>query len=266
MTMFALYPRSTFHTQQALVFETVGAGQDAGRQKYIDRRWTMIQAPSLSRKSELRVRMVRWVGDSFTWTISLPRFLAKTMDLYLINSWQLDCDDEMTWTTSELLANPVLEYNYIISGSGTLSAVSDDVFAFAHAERHEALCLQTPVCSWLPVPPVASKAAQHMPAQCHLCSFAHAKTRPPTCLQPVAHAATPVAIYLLMPSALLHHVTRGHTPPSTSSQVITQGNLSPPIGMQATGHYAMWWYWRSLLRWLWFKIKLVISIVQITAV
>lgn len=125
---FALYPWSTFVTHQALVVETVGAGQEAGRQKYIDRGWTMVRAPSLSSESELGVRMVRWVGDSFTWTISLPTFLpTKAMDLCRINSWQLYFNGKTTRTTWELLDNPALEYNYIIGDSGTLSAVSDDV-------------------------------------------------------------------------------------------------------------------------------------------
>jgi hypothetical protein len=131
---------------------------------------------------------------------------------------------------------------------------------FTHAERREALYLQAPVRSWLPVPvglhyldritflwagfpltifiawrklvcrpplvqaprtgysapiltssqPAASKTAQHMPAQCHPCSFTHAETRPPTCLQPAARAATPVAIYLYAPvcnpSLAPHHL------------------------------------------------------------
>ncbi|KAJ7862068.1 hypothetical protein B0H13DRAFT_2671757 [Mycena leptocephala] len=131
---FALYPWSTFVTHQALIVGTVGAGQEAGReagrQKYIDRGWTMVRAPSLSSESELGVRMVRWVGDSFTWTISLPTFLpTKALDLCRINSWQLYFNGKTTRTTWELLNNPALEYSYTMGDSGTLSAVSDDVFA-----------------------------------------------------------------------------------------------------------------------------------------
>ncbi|KAJ6495878.1 hypothetical protein DFH09DRAFT_946069, partial [Mycena vulgaris] len=36
---YVLYLRSTFVARQALVVETVGAGQKAGRQKYVDRGW-----------------------------------------------------------------------------------------------------------------------------------------------------------------------------------------------------------------------------------
>src|ERR1700753_2942003 len=68
---FALYPRSTFVTNEALIIETVGAGQEAGRLKYTGRGWTMISSPSVSSKSELGVRVARALGDRFTWTIPL---------------------------------------------------------------------------------------------------------------------------------------------------------------------------------------------------
>ncbi|KAJ7666750.1 hypothetical protein DFH06DRAFT_983996 [Mycena polygramma] len=122
---YALYPRSTFVTKEALVVETVGAGQEVGRQKYIDRGWAMTWTPSLSRRSELGVRLVRWVGDPFTWTISLPRLLFETTDLCLVNSWQLECDGETTRTSWSLLHNPALKYKYLVADPGTLSDVSD---------------------------------------------------------------------------------------------------------------------------------------------
>ncbi|KAJ6530282.1 hypothetical protein B0H19DRAFT_1006407 [Mycena capillaripes] len=125
---FALYPRLTFVTKQALVVETDGAGQEAGKQKYVDRGWTMIRSPSLSRKSELGVRLLRWVGDKFTWTISLPPLTIDTTDLCRINSWQLDYDfDEETWTTWGMLSNRSLRYKYITGDPGTVSNVLDEI-------------------------------------------------------------------------------------------------------------------------------------------
>ncbi|KAJ6495906.1 hypothetical protein DFH09DRAFT_1052493 [Mycena vulgaris] len=127
---YALYPCSTFVTRQALVVETVGAGQEAGRQKYVDRGWTMVKALSTSRDSELAVRMLRWVGDSYTWTIPLRPARANATsgpDLCGINSWKLDCDSDTIWTKWGILKHPALEYNYIIADTSAVLALSDDV-------------------------------------------------------------------------------------------------------------------------------------------
>ncbi|KAJ6506807.1 hypothetical protein C8R45DRAFT_1208793 [Mycena sanguinolenta] len=99
---FSLYPWSTFVTKEALVVETVGAGQEAGRKKYADRGWTMIHAMSASRNSELGVRVHRSIGDRFTWTISLPPLSTdpnENPDSILSCEWELDCDGEKTFTT-----------------------------------------------------------------------------------------------------------------------------------------------------------------------
>ncbi|KAJ7123889.1 hypothetical protein C8R43DRAFT_42756 [Mycena crocata] len=131
----ALYPRSTFETKKALVIETVGAGQEAGRQKYVNRGWDMISDASVSSKSELGVRMVRSVGDTFTWTLPLPPLrnsvFAAIPDLSPINSWQLACDGETTWTDWHVLEHPGLQYQYIVAGNEALMAVSDEVLAKA---------------------------------------------------------------------------------------------------------------------------------------
>ncbi|KAF7341848.1 hypothetical protein MSAN_02040300 [Mycena sanguinolenta] len=97
----SLYPRSTFVTNEALVVETAGAGQEAGRQKYADRGWTLIHTMSASRNSELGVRVRRSVGDRFTWTISLPPLPAdplKKADFILSCEWELDCDGAKIFT------------------------------------------------------------------------------------------------------------------------------------------------------------------------
>ncbi|KAJ7864794.1 hypothetical protein B0H14DRAFT_2735536 [Mycena olivaceomarginata] len=99
---FSLYPWST-------VLDPVGAWEDDftgrelkedARQKYADRGWTIIRSPSASGKSELGVRMVRSVGDRFTWTIFLPPVYDETTDIGSTkHSWQLDSDAETTWPT-----------------------------------------------------------------------------------------------------------------------------------------------------------------------
>ncbi|KAF8184041.1 hypothetical protein K438DRAFT_1766486 [Mycena galopus ATCC 62051] len=111
---FALYPWSTFVTNEALVIETVGSGQELGRQKYRDRGWNMIESPSYSSKSELGVRMGRFVGDHFTWTVALrdprppwlqgaeePRDMSQFDYLHSCH-WQLESDGETTTTSSSI--------------------------------------------------------------------------------------------------------------------------------------------------------------------
>ncbi|KAF7333505.1 DUF607-domain-containing protein [Mycena venus] len=139
---FALYPRSTFITNEALVVETVGAGQEAGRQKYIDRGWQMIRSPSVDCRSELGVRLVRWVGDHFTWTIPLPPLPVETADTDLcpINSWRLDCDVHTTWTTWGVLTHPAFRYQYIIGDAGSLETVSANVLSVFESDADAELC------------------------------------------------------------------------------------------------------------------------------
>ncbi|KAJ6578039.1 hypothetical protein B0H19DRAFT_1122167 [Mycena capillaripes] len=98
-----LYPESTFRTKQALIVETVGTRQEAGRQKYIDRGWTMMPSPCLDNANELGVRMPRSFDDKFTWTIPLPPLFSidsDTKDLGPIASFQLECSrgtTSMSW-------------------------------------------------------------------------------------------------------------------------------------------------------------------------
>ncbi|KAJ7722642.1 hypothetical protein DFH07DRAFT_759903, partial [Mycena maculata] len=127
-TGYALFPRSTFVTRKALIVTTVGAGQEAGRQKYIERGWEMVSTPSPSRRSELGVRMLRWVGDKFTWRMRLSLSKPFAPDLALINSWQLDYnDDDGTWTQYCVVSHPNLEYSYILGDRDTASAAMYDI-------------------------------------------------------------------------------------------------------------------------------------------
>ncbi|KAJ7232167.1 hypothetical protein B0H12DRAFT_202573 [Mycena haematopus] len=104
---FSLYPWSTFVTKEALAVQSEGAlaGREAGREKYKDRGWKMVEYPSLSSNSELGVRMNRSVSDRFTWVISLPPpprpfFYGTTgPDSAHPFKWHIDCDGDTTSTT-----------------------------------------------------------------------------------------------------------------------------------------------------------------------
>ncbi|KAJ6495879.1 hypothetical protein DFH09DRAFT_1337213 [Mycena vulgaris] len=71
--------------------------------------------------------MLRWVGDSFTWSIPLPDACAGAPDLCGINSWKLDCDSDTIWTKWGILKHPALEYSHIIADTSAVLALSDDV-------------------------------------------------------------------------------------------------------------------------------------------
>ncbi|KAJ7016965.1 hypothetical protein C8F04DRAFT_980302 [Mycena alexandri] len=110
---YALYPWSTFIAHQALILETVGVGQEVGRQKYVDRGWRMIELPDV-RDAELADH-TRWVGDRFTWTICLPPLLIAVPDLCGINSCELECtlgSVAMRWSVVE---SAQLKYKYTVS-------------------------------------------------------------------------------------------------------------------------------------------------------
>ncbi|KAJ7450074.1 hypothetical protein B0H11DRAFT_1928451 [Mycena galericulata] len=131
---YALYPNSTFVAKTALIVETSGAGQEAGRQKYVDRGWTMVPTPSVSSTSELGVRAIRWVGDHFTWILPLSPPPEDThQDFCPLNSWYLDCADDTTTTKWDLFEHPALEYSYVVSDLGAVSAIADK---FAYLIAH----------------------------------------------------------------------------------------------------------------------------------
>ncbi|KAJ6495908.1 hypothetical protein DFH09DRAFT_1002254 [Mycena vulgaris] len=84
---YALYPEATFVYRDALVIVTAGAGQEAGRQKYVDRGWKMLDVA----ESREFGGGPRWVGDRHTWTIPLrPSAHGPVLlDLCPLNSWRL---------------------------------------------------------------------------------------------------------------------------------------------------------------------------------
>ncbi|KAJ7187189.1 hypothetical protein C8R46DRAFT_1025093 [Mycena filopes] len=124
---YALYPQSTFIANQALVVVTAGAGQEAGRQKYADRGWRMIEL-SGGCDHEMAAGVVRWVGDRFTWTIALPALLIDVPDLCLINSWELKCTPESVAMKWAIIEHEELKYQYIVSPSAAVLAELNDAW------------------------------------------------------------------------------------------------------------------------------------------
>ncbi|KAJ7187140.1 hypothetical protein C8R46DRAFT_1058996 [Mycena filopes] len=112
---YALYPWSTFIAHQALIIETPGAGQEAARQKYANRGWSMIKLPRVH-GVELS-RMARCVGDRFTWTIALPPLLVPVPDLTVLNSWELEICLDPHVLRCQLIQSPRLKYKYVVAAS-----------------------------------------------------------------------------------------------------------------------------------------------------
>ncbi|KAJ6501033.1 hypothetical protein C8R47DRAFT_1039998 [Mycena vitilis] len=127
---FALYPRSTFIHKEALVIKTDGAKQESGRQKYVDRGWKMSGVPSLDNKSEVAVRLLRWPGDPFTWTLSLPEIPLRSTELVAVeptdlcttNSWQLDSCSGVVVTKWVRVEDASLRYKYIVADRDSVTA------------------------------------------------------------------------------------------------------------------------------------------------
>ncbi|KAJ7658697.1 hypothetical protein DFH06DRAFT_1327261 [Mycena polygramma] len=136
---YALYLRSTFIHKEALVIKTAGAGQEAGRKKYVDRGWKMTGLPSLDDESEVGVRLVRWPGDRFTWTVSLPEITLRSTDLDPVeptdlcttNSWQLDFCSGVVITKWVRIENASLRYKYIVADSDIVWLLRLDTFCTA---------------------------------------------------------------------------------------------------------------------------------------
>ncbi|KAJ7037081.1 hypothetical protein C8F04DRAFT_953147 [Mycena alexandri] len=108
---YALYPLSTFIAHEALILKSPGSDQEACRQKYIDRGWSMIELPPV--RGELAHDVVRWMGDHFTWTIPLPPLLVPVPDLCAINSWCLEHSSESVQMHCMHFWSGKLQYRYI---------------------------------------------------------------------------------------------------------------------------------------------------------
>ncbi|KAJ7604912.1 hypothetical protein FB45DRAFT_809752 [Roridomyces roridus] len=130
---YALYPRTTFIDKKALIIETVGAGQEAGRKKYRDRGWQLFKFPSVSHRSEIGVRVLRWVGDCFTWKMPISN-AHLTVDMSPLTSWLIDCDGvttQMQWWNS---CSIVVQHHKYLLADRDPYAIADLVWG-AHPDR-----------------------------------------------------------------------------------------------------------------------------------
>ncbi|KAK7022986.1 hypothetical protein R3P38DRAFT_3194897 [Favolaschia claudopus] len=104
-TAFSLYPWHTFVRRKALEIDSgvsdVGQARVAARQKYTNRGWSMLNRPSSSSKSEFGLPVKRYLGDKFSWTITLcPPLQMEEMlgddeggmwnDAEVGTAWQID--------------------------------------------------------------------------------------------------------------------------------------------------------------------------------
>ncbi|KAJ7635118.1 hypothetical protein FB45DRAFT_910829 [Roridomyces roridus] len=109
-TAYALYPRATFITKQALKVSGTHASQEEGRRKYADRGWQMLSASLVPASPEFDFDLLRWVGDCLTWTLPLAQ-VSPEPDLCPINSWWFD----LSRMSSERLEHSALEYDYFVA-------------------------------------------------------------------------------------------------------------------------------------------------------
>ncbi|KAJ7751128.1 hypothetical protein B0H16DRAFT_1419574 [Mycena metata] len=140
---YALYPSSTFIAHEALILKSAGSGpestssREAGRQKYIDRGWSMVKQPSAVRE-ELEHNVVRWMGDHFTWTIPLPPLLVPVPDLCALNSWCIEPSPESAEMSCEVFSYAGLQFNYI-------KAVEDRVYYYSAMKKLRSSGAPTPL-------------------------------------------------------------------------------------------------------------------------
>ncbi|KAF8640156.1 hypothetical protein AX16_010256, partial [Volvariella volvacea WC 439] len=131
---YALYPRATFSHRRSLICSTAGSKQDAARQKYRERGWTLEKTTPLAEQYDTRsdfqlncdhrrpgARSYRYVGDRYCWVIPLARTQStQTLqaDRLEVNSWRLTYNFMMEAEMSfELCGSSFLEYGYVV-GSG----------------------------------------------------------------------------------------------------------------------------------------------------
>ena len=97
---YALYPKATFKEKRGLNISCRGANQEAAREKYRQRGWTLLEGTN----SDISIHEAthpakfefapgrRWVGDSKCMTVALPpvKDLPLSTTSWVSNSWSLD--------------------------------------------------------------------------------------------------------------------------------------------------------------------------------
>jgi hypothetical protein len=89
---YSLFPRTTFIERRAMRISQWAYGPPLAHEhyaRYSARGYSMSAIPQASADSELAVRILRWVGDSFTWTLPLKCLSEEEREDLSINSWLL---------------------------------------------------------------------------------------------------------------------------------------------------------------------------------
>ncbi|KAK7696092.1 hypothetical protein QCA50_000735 [Cerrena zonata] len=142
-TAYSLYPKATFEKRQSLVCPGTGRDEDAALQKYENRGWTMATtdltwARDLEPCFHIVYHRVRFMGDSFCWTIPLdismipdrldpgegsPRLLK---DPAAATSWTLDYSvDDWGCISIQRKSNKNLYLHYITSCKDMLQSLEE---------------------------------------------------------------------------------------------------------------------------------------------
>lgn len=140
-TAYSLFPDATFNKREALVISTSGAHQEAARQKYAYRGWTMVAFDTLPKKEYPWRRSdfhagFRWIGDDRTWRIpldppsayhnDLSDVLVHTPDLLPMHSFGIE------YSKSYKGMEPELKYQFI------RNEMWRDIYAVADAGQTQA--------------------------------------------------------------------------------------------------------------------------------
>ncbi|KII94494.1 hypothetical protein PLICRDRAFT_169248 [Plicaturopsis crispa FD-325 SS-3] len=134
---YSLYPKATFEERRALIVATAGPKQEAGRKKYADRGWKMLEKiPPDVRYPNSSFRLGdRWLGDSQTWTLPLDTSTLQLTpppgcpsdfvfdDNLAIHNWILGKDsDRNAEMQFAVLSTPSMQHNYV---AGIAALVKD---------------------------------------------------------------------------------------------------------------------------------------------
>ena len=115
---YSLYPKATLEDRQSLMISTEGSNQDAARDKYIARGWSMIENPlpeELARRKSPFRPAKRYIGDSRCWTIPIEPRLDLPGGFIETNTWGLTYDSENVPTMSfKVLLTDCLRSSYLV--------------------------------------------------------------------------------------------------------------------------------------------------------
>ncbi|KAF9530850.1 hypothetical protein CPB83DRAFT_892134 [Crepidotus variabilis] len=112
---YALYPKATFDDHLSVKHSTAGGNQDAARQKYADRGWTMVDNLSADKIEDSEfTHKPRHVGDRFCWQIDLVPKLELPESSIEINSWLFYGGHEDPSMVSWYTYTNGLDFKYII--------------------------------------------------------------------------------------------------------------------------------------------------------